>query len=273
MKENNKLDSEKPNQLTPSRSNASGGFAFGKLLAGLVAAGVLGGGLFGGKHLLTKEEEKIRKEQYYVAKKSDFLVTVKLTGQLVSTDVEILKSNLEGQTTIETIVEEGTQVNGPTNYTIAEGDTLESIAEKHRKAVLNIKRLNAELELDWANLTIGTEIQIPGDLLIELDPLSFKERINSQEIAVQRAENLLLRSQGNVETLKLSSELAQKMAENNYTNALMNLDKLKNNTISNEIVKTRGAIANLETDVELAEKNLTAYTKLCLLYTSDAADE
>ena len=77
-------------------------------MAGLVAAGVLGGGLFGGKHLLTKEE-KIRKEQYYVAKKSDFLVTVKLTGQLVSTDVEILKSNLEGQTTIETIVEEGTR--------------------------------------------------------------------------------------------------------------------------------------------------------------------
>ena len=262
MKENNKLDSEKSNQLTPSRRNASGGFAFGKLLAGLVAAGVLGGGLFGGKHLLTKEEEKVRKEQYYVAKKSDFLVTVKLTGQLVSTDVEVLKSNLEGQTTIETIVEEGTQVNGPTDYTIAEGDTLESIAEKHRKAELNIKRLNAELELDWTNLSKGTEIQIPGDLLAELDPLSFKERINSQEIAVQRAENLLLRSQGTVETLKLSSELAQKMAENNYTNALMDLDKLKNNTISNEIVKTRGAIANLETDVELAEKNLTAYTKL-----------
>ena len=262
MKENNKLDSEKSNQLAPSQRNASGGFAFGKLLAGLVAAGVLGGGLFGGKHLLTKEEEKIRKEQYYVAKKSDFLVTVKLTGQLVSTDVEVLKTQLEGQTTIETIVEEGVQVKGPTTYSITEGDTLESIALAHKKAELNIKRLNEELELDWANLTNGTEIQIPGDLLVELDPLSFKERINSQEIAVQRAENLLLRSQGNVETLKLSSELAQKMAENNYTNALMNLDKLKNNTISNEIVKTRGAIANLETDVELAEKNLTAYTKL-----------
>ena len=262
MKENNKLDSEKSNQLTPSRRNASGGFAFGKLLAGLVAAGVLGGGLFGGKHLLTKEEEKVRKEQYYVAKKSDFLVTVKLTGQLVSTDVEVLKTQCEGQTTIETIVEEGVQVKGPNPYSITEGDTLESIALAHKKAELNIKRLNEELELDWANLTNGTEIQIPGDLLVELDPLSFKERINSQEIAVQRAENLLLRSQGNVETLKLSSELAQKMAENNYTNALMDLDKLKNNTISNEIVKTRGAIANLETDVELAEKNLTAYTKL-----------
>jgi len=262
MKENNKLDSEKSNQLTPSRRNASGGFAFGKLLAGLVAAGVLGGGLFGGKHLLTQEEEKVRKEQYYVAKKSDFLVTVKLTGQLVSTDVEVLKTQCEGQTTIETIVEEGVQVKGPTPYSITEGDTLESIALAHKKAELNIKRLNEELELDWANLTNGTEIQIPGDLLVELDPLSFKERINSQEIAVQRAENLLLRSQGNVETLKLSSELAQKMAENNYTNALMDLDKLKNNTISNEIVKTRGAIANLETDVELAEKNLTAYTKL-----------
>ena len=262
MKENNKTESEKPTQRGASRRKASGGFAFGKLLAGLLAAGVLGGGLFGGKHLLTREEEKVRKEQYYVAKKSDFLVTVKLTGQLVSTDVEILNSKLEGQTTIESIVEEGTQAKGPVAYTVAEDDTLESIAEAHKKAALNIKRLNAELELDWADLTVGTEIQIPGDLLVELDPLSFKERINSQEIAVQRAENLLLRSQGNVQTLELSAELAQKMAENTYTNALMALDKLKNNTISNEIVKTRGAIANLETDVELAEKNLTAYTKL-----------
>jgi len=50
MKENNKLDSEKSNQLAPSQRNASGGFAFGKLLAGLVAAGVLGGGLFGGNY-------------------------------------------------------------------------------------------------------------------------------------------------------------------------------------------------------------------------------
>ena len=66
MKENNKLDSEKSNQLTPSRRNASGGFAFGKLLAGLVAAGVLGGGLFGGKHLLTKEEEKVHLLQHII---------------------------------------------------------------------------------------------------------------------------------------------------------------------------------------------------------------
>lgn len=262
MKTKKQSASTKHVELRPASRPHRGGFAFGKLLAGLLAAGVLGGGLYGGKQLLNQEEEKIRAEQYYVAKKSDFLVTVKLTGQLVSTDVEILQSKLEGQTTIETIVEEGTQVNGPTDYTIAEGDTLESISEEHNKAELNIKRLNADLELDWANLTAGTEIQIPGDLLVKLDPLSFKERIHSQEIAVQRAENLLLRSQGNVETLKLSAELAQKMAENTYTNALMALDKLKNNTISNEIVKTRGAIANLETDVELAEKNLTAYTKL-----------
>ncbi len=262
MKTKKQSASTKHVEPRPASRPHRGGFAFGKLLTGLLAAGVLGGGLYGGKQLLNQEEEKIREEQYYVAKKSDFLVTVKLTGQLVSTDVEILQSKLEGQTTIETIVEEGTQVNGPTDYTIAEGDTLESISEEHNKAQLNIKRLNADLELDWANLTAGTEIQIPGDLLVKLDPLSFKERIHSQEIAVQRAENLLLRSQGNVETLKLSAELAQKMAENTYTNALMALDKLKNNTISNEIVKTRGAIANLETDVELAEKNLTAYTKL-----------
>ena len=97
------------------KGSSRGGFAFGKLLAFMIALGVVGGGAWGGKQFLNKEEEKVRKEKYYVAKKSDFLVTVKLTGQLVSTDVEVLKCELEGGgTTIETIVDEGTQVKGPT---------------------------------------------------------------------------------------------------------------------------------------------------------------
>ena len=59
MKENNKLDSEKSNQLAPSQGMPP--VVCIQITGGLVAAGVLGGGLFGGKHLLTKEEEKIRK--------------------------------------------------------------------------------------------------------------------------------------------------------------------------------------------------------------------
>ena len=93
---------------------------------------------FSSKHLLTKEEKFVKSNTMW-------------PRNLISGDGEAHRSigfnrcrdfkNLEGQTTIEAIVEEA-PVNGPTNYTIAR-DTLESIAEKHRKAVLNIKRLNA----------------------------------------------------------------------------------------------------------------------------------
>ncbi len=239
-----------------------GGFAIAKLLGVLILFGVVGGGVWGAKYYLNKEKEKVRKEVYHVAKKSDFLVTVPLTGQLKSTDVEELKCELEGSTTIETIVEEGTKVKGPVTYTVKLEDSIESISKYHDKDLLCIKQLNKDLKLDWEKLEAGTEIQIPGDLLVELDPLTLKERINSQEIAVQRAENNLMRAKGNKETLVLASELALKVAQNNYTNALMDLDKLKNNTIETYITNTGISIKNLETDVELAEKNLTAYNRL-----------
>ena len=79
-------------------------------------------------HLLDREEETQLQEKYYLAEKADFLVTVKLTGTLVATDVVTLKSELEGETTIQSIIEEGTEVNGNTTYLIKKGDTLQTIA-------------------------------------------------------------------------------------------------------------------------------------------------
>ena len=75
---------------------AKGGFALGKLIGLLFVAGLLGGGVWGVKYLLSQEEKKVRHEKYWTAKKSDFLVTVKLTGRLASTDVVELKCQLEG---------------------------------------------------------------------------------------------------------------------------------------------------------------------------------
>lgn len=213
-------------------------------------------------HLLDRGEEAQLQEKYYIAEKADFLVTVKLTGTLVATDVVTLKSELEGQTTIQSIVEEGTEVNGNTTYLIKKGDTLQSIALEHDKDLLCVQLLNKELNLDWDNLNEGQEIEIPGDLLVELDPLRLRERINSQDIAVQKAENALNRSKGAFETLKFSAALAMKVAENSLQNAKMDLDKTKNSTIKNYVQNLEGRIANFEKDVVLAEKNLKAYKKL-----------
>jgi multidrug efflux pump subunit AcrA (membrane-fusion protein) len=241
-------------------SRRTDGFISRKFLMPLIALAIVSVGALWIGSLLNDEEEKVRQEKYYTAKKADFLVTVKLTGTLVATDVVTLKSELEGETTIQSIVDEGTEVKGNTMYEIKAGDTIKSIADKQKKDSLSIQLLNKELDLDWGHLPVGQEIEIPGDLLVELDPLRLRERINTQDIAVQRAENTLNRAKGNLATLRLSTALAMKVAENSLQNA--DQEKTQNSTVKNYVQNLEGMIANFEKDVTLAEKNLKAYTKL-----------
>jgi len=238
------------------------GFISRKFLMPLIALAIVSVGALWIASLLNDEEEKVLQEKYYTAKKADFLVTVKLTGTLVATDVVTLKSELEGETTIQSIVDEGTEVKGNTMYETKAGDTIKSIADKQKKNSLSIQLLNEELDLDWGDLPVGQEIEIPGDLLVELDPLRLRERINTQDIAVQRAENTLNRAKGDLATLTLSTALAMKVAENSLQNAEMDQEKTQNSTVKNYVQNLEGMIANFEKDVTLAEKNLKAYTKL-----------
>ena len=243
-------------------SRRTDGFISRKFLMPLIALAIVSVGALWIASLLNDEEEKVLQEKYYTAKKADFLVTVKLTGTLVATDVVTLKSELEGETTIQSIVDEGTEVKGNTIYETKAGDTIKSIADKQKKNSLSIQLLNKELDLDWGDLPVGQEIEIPGDLLVELDPLRLRERINTQDIAVQRAENTLNRAKGDLATLKLSTALAMKVAENSLQNAEMDQEKTQNSTVKNYVQNLEGMIANFEKDVTLAEKNLKAYTKL-----------
>ncbi|MDG2212434.1 MAG: hypothetical protein P8M70_01275, partial [Verrucomicrobiota bacterium] len=201
------------------------GSALGKILGLLCVTGLVGGGVWGSKYLLSKEEEKVRQEKYWTAEKSDFLVTVKLTGRLAATDVVELKCQLEGSTTIESIVDEGTEVKGPLRYTIQVGDTLASIAEDTSRDELSIRLLNSVEDIDWDNLPEGQSIMVPGDLLVELDPLNLKERINQMEIVVEKSENALLRMMGELENTELSAAFSLKVAENNHKLAVMEQDK------------------------------------------------
>ena len=238
---------------------AKGGFSVGKLIGLLFVAGLIGGGVLGGKYWLSQEEKQERQEKYWTAEKSDFLVTVKLTGRLASTDVVELKCQLEGSTTIESIVDEGTEVTGPARYSIQVGDTLASIAEDMTRDELSIRLLNSAEDIDWDNLPEGQSIMIPGDLLVELDPLNLKERINKMEIVVQRSENALLRMQGNLKTTKLSSALAQKVAENTYQMALLEQEKSINSTVKNYVKDLKGQISNLTNRVSISEAKLVIH--------------
>ena len=244
--------SEQYKSETPDR----GGFAVGKLLA-LLGAIIVGAGIvLAGRHWAGQKKEAARGLDYWQAEKSDFQVTVKLTGELVSTDVEKIQCGLEGTTTIESIVDEGTDVEGNTMYTVKEGATLDSIAKYQDKDALSIQLLNEKRDVDWENLPVGEEIEIPGDLLVELDPLGLEERISNQEISVQQAENNLNRAKGNMEILEYSTALAMKTAENTYTNAVLNLDKARNSTVKNHVKDLKGQITNLTNKVSISEAKL-----------------
>ena len=243
---------KKQNQTTAAQK----GFALGKLLGLLALFSLVAGGIWGAKHLLSKEEDKVRQEKYWTAEKADFLVTVKLTGRLASTDVLELKCELEGSTTIESIVDEGTEVKGPFRYAIQAGDTLASIAGYMARDELSIRLLNSVEDIDWDNLPEGQSIMIPGDLLVELDPLNLKERINQMDIVVQKSENALLRMKGNLQTTELSAALALKVANNNHKLAVMAQEKLINSTIKNQIKSDRGSITNLANQVEQSKEQM-----------------
>ena len=243
---------KKQNQTTTAQK----GFALGKLLGLLALFSLVTGGIWGAKHLLSKEEDKVRQEKYWTAEKADFLVTVKLTGRLASTDVLELKCELEGSTTIESIVDEGTEVKGPFRYAIQAGDTLASIAGYMARDELSIRLLNSVEDIDWDDLPEGQSIMIPGDLLVELDPLNLKERINQMEIVVEKSENALLRMTGNLKNTELSAAFTLKVAENNHKLAVMAQDKAVNSTIKNKIKTDMGSITNLANQVEESREQM-----------------
>ena len=182
--------------------------------------------------------------------------TIRLTGTVVSTDSHTIKCKLEGETTIESIVEEGTMVKGPTDYRLKAGDTLESIAREHGKHELSIRQLNERLGLDWDKLPAGRTIRIPGDLLIELDPLNLKERINSQEISISRSENTLLRARGNLEVVKLVTSLNLKQKEIEHRLAMAALKNFKENEMQTVLEDLQGQVEVAKAKIHGAEKIL-----------------
>ena len=179
--------------------------------------------------------------------------TIRLAGRVVSTDSHIIKCELEGETTIESIVEEGTMVQGPTDYRLKAGDTLESIAREHGKHELSIRQLNEGPGLDWDKLPAGRMIRIPGDLLVELDPLNLKERITSQEISVLRTENALTRAQGNLEEVKLVTALGLKQAEIEHRLALAALKNFEENEMKTILEDLQGQVEVAKAKIQGAE--------------------
>ena len=121
--------------------------------------------------------EKVRNEQ--------FIVAFSEGGQLEAVESLKVEAEMDGSSTIVFVVDEGSTVKGPEEIQAKVGDTPESIAAAHQVTVESLRHVNPDL---YTALAEGQTVTIPGDLLVELDPGSLKDKILSQEIAVRTAK-------------------------------------------------------------------------------------
>ncbi len=115
---------------------------------------------------------------YYTVKRGDFLVSLVEGGTLRAVQELIIRNELEGGTTIVSVVPEGTTVK-------------------------------------------------QGDLLVELDSSSLKEKIANQEVSVQNAEGSYSKAKEDLEIQKLTMDAAVKDALLKVEFAISDLEKYK----------------------------------------------
>ena len=122
--------------------------------------------------------ETVRNEQ--------FIVAFSEGGQLEAVEALKVEAEMDGSSTIVFVVDEGSTVKGPQEIQAKASDTPESLAAAHKVTVEALRHVNPDLDTAIAE---GQTVTIPGDLLVELDPGSLKDKILSQEIAVRTARN------------------------------------------------------------------------------------
>ncbi|MBO35988.1 MAG: hypothetical protein CMO64_07340, partial [Verrucomicrobiales bacterium] len=188
-----------------------------------------------------------------------FMVAISEQGELAAVKSIKISSEMEGSSTIVYVVGEGEMVNGSTTVKAETGDTPASIARKHGVKEEDLRHVNPKLDEAIKN---QETINIPGDLLVELDPEDLNRRINTQDIDVQKARDAVVRAEGEMRTTLLETQLTLKKAENALQNAELDLEKAQKSTVETYIQDMQGQIENFKKDIELSEKNVRAYDSL-----------
>ena len=199
---------------------------------------------------------------------AQFIVAFSEGGELVAVNAVKVENEMDGSASIVSIVDEGTDVKGPTKYTIKKGDTLESISAAQDKHELSIRKLNSpsaralaefakeDLELDLDNLSVGEVIQIPGQLLVELDEGSLRDRILSQEISLRTAKNSVTKSHNDLEIQKLRNKQNIDDAKIALNFAELDLEKFKESDAQLIRDDYAGQLVNLSNQVSISEAKL-----------------
>ncbi|MEQ2006026.1 MAG: efflux RND transporter periplasmic adaptor subunit, partial [Limisphaerales bacterium] len=149
---------------------------------------------------------------YYTVKRGDFLVSLVEGGTLRAVQELIIRNELEGGTTIVSVVPEGTTVK-------------------------------------------------QGDLLVELDSSSLKEKIANQEVSVQNAEGSYSKAKEDLEIQRLTMDASVKDATLKVEFAISDLEKYKEGDWPQQKRAIEARITIAQEELQRAQDRLN-WTKL-----------
>jgi HlyD family secretion protein len=215
------------------------------LVAALVSAN--GCGFFSKKQTISYDygTEKVKNEQ--------FIVAFSEGGQLESVSSVKIENEMDGSSTIVSIVDEGSTVKGPRQAQSQPGETPATLAKQHGVTEDALRHVNPELE---AAIAKGESITIPGDLLVELDPGSLKDKILNQELAVRTAKNSVTKAQNDLEIQKLRNQQNIEDASINVRFAKLDMEKFKNSDAQLMREDFVGSITNLANQVKESQEQM-----------------
>ncbi len=202
--------------------------------------------------------EKVKNEQ--------FIVAFSEGGELVAVDDVKVENEMDGSSTIVSIIDEGSTVRGPKRIQAEPSDTPATLAKKHEVSEEALRHVNPNLEDAIKN---AKSITIPGDLLVELDPGSLKDKILSQEIAVRTAKNSVIKAENDLEIQRLKNQQNIDNAGLDVQFAKLDLEKFKESDAELMRADYKGSITNLANQVErskeqmaITEAQIVAYREL-----------
>lgn len=155
---------------------------------------------------------------------------------------------------------------GPLNsyYTIKRGDFLVSLVEGGTLRAVQELIIRNELEGTTTIVSVvpeGTTVQ-KGDLLVELDSSSLREKINNQEITVQNADGAHSKAKEDLQIQKLTQEAAVQDATLKVEFAESDLEKYKEGDWPQQRRGIEARVTIAQEDIQRAQDRLSWTRKL-----------
>jgi len=235
-------------------------------------------GVFMGAKWYETDAAPEQQAQFATVKRGTLTVDVAETGTLDSTSKLNLRCELDGGGNIVSLVSEGTYVKGPILYQSAAGDTLAKVVEQHAhraivptadKAADNRQLQafedtlrHANSKVDWANLTPGQSITIPGDLLVKFEDGVLRDKILAQQKAVHDAERDLGNAKKDLALKKIETASADKQAALDVEFAAQDVVRYIEGDAPLKLLELEGDIALAEEEIKRAQERLASTKKL-----------